>query len=188
MALLARRLRHLGLTPRVFDYRPTAASLQVHARALAQYAGQWTGASHFLGHSLGGLVILQMLNEPGARADCRAVFLGSPLNGSRIVAQARRLPLGRHLFGAIADDLESGICTIPAGCEIGMIAGSRRVGLGRLLGGANEPGDGTVALAETQVAGLREHLVLPLGHSALLTSRHVADRAASFLLRGAFKP
>jgi hypothetical protein len=67
-----------------------------------------------------------------------------------------------------------------------MIAGSRSFGLGLLLGGLGEPGDGTVAIAETRAEGLRQHLVLPVTHTGMLFSKDVAREVACFLQVGSF--
>jgi hypothetical protein len=67
-----------------------------------------------------------------------------------------------------------------------MIAGSRGVGLGLLLGGPGGPGDGTVAVAETRAEGLADHLVLPVTHTGMLFSRAVVRQAGEFLQAGRF--
>jgi hypothetical protein len=72
--------------------------------------------------------------------------------------------------------------------DIGMIAGSRSIGLGLLLGGLGEPGDGTVAVAETRAEGLRQHRLLPVTHTGMLFSKQVAREVAYFLRTGSFTP
>jgi hypothetical protein len=46
--------------------------------------------------------------------------------------------------------------------------------------------DGVVRLEETEVAGMRDHIVLPLSHSGMLVSARVARQVAAFLDSGAF--
>jgi hypothetical protein len=67
-----------------------------------------------------------------------------------------------------------------------MIAGVRPVGLGRLVGGLEPPHDGTVAVAETRVDGLADHVCLPVTHTGMLIAPGVAAHAARFLLTGGF--
>jgi hypothetical protein len=55
--------------------------------------------------------------------------------------------------------------------------------LGRLPG----PHDGTVAVAETRLPGATDHVVLPVTHFSMLTSRAVADQVVAFLRRGRFE-
>ena len=58
--------------------------------------------------------------------------------------------------------------------------------IGRLLGPFREPNDGTVAVAETAIAGVTDHIVLPVAHMALLWSTAVAAQTEHFLLHGRF--
>ena len=60
-------------------------------------------------------------------------------------------------------------------------------GVGRLLGPFPEPNDGTVAVDETRIAGLADHIVLPVSHVALLWSTSVAAQVAHFLEQGRFR-
>ena len=163
LVLLARRLRRAGFEPRRFRYRTTRATLDEHARALRRFIGPAADAPlHFVAHSMGGLVTLRLFAADAGLPAGRAVLLGSPLAGSSVARKAARIPGGRHLLGAARSTLESGFPHLPAGREIGMIAGSKPLGLGWLVGGTGGPGDGTVTIVETRAAGLREHLVLPV--------------------------
>jgi hypothetical protein len=76
---------------------------------------------------------------------------------------------------------------IPPGVEAGAIAGSRGLGLGRLVGlDVPLPNDGVVAVEETEHPQLADHLVMPIAHSAMLVSGAVARQVAAFLAHGRF--
>lgn len=187
LAPLARRLTAAGFEPRRFRYRTTAAALDQHARDLRAFVGPEPRAPlHFVAHSLGGLVTLRMLAEHGDLPAGRVVLLGSPLHGSAVARKAIRVPGGRRLLGVARPTLETGFSALAAGREIGMIAGTRGVGLGLLVGGTDGPGDGTVALAETRDEGLADHVTLPVTHTGMLFSRAVARQACRFLQTGRF--
>ncbi|RBH04597.1 alpha/beta hydrolase, partial [Xanthomonas oryzae pv. oryzae] len=47
--------------------------------------------------------------------------------------------------------------------------------------------DGTVALAETRLPGLRDHCVMRASHSGLLRSPEAAAQALAFLRCGRFR-
>lgn len=189
LAPLARRLHRAGFEPRRFHYRTTVAALDQHARDLRAFVGVAPRTPlHFVAHSLGGLVTLQMLAENPDLPVGRVVLLGSPLRGSAVARKAMRVPGGRRLLGAAQAALEAGFAGLATGREIGMIAGSRGVGLGLLLGGPGGPGDGTVAVAETRAEGLADHLVLPVTHTGMLFSRAVVRQACRFLQAGQFDP
>lgn len=185
---LARRLeRASGLPVRRVNYRTTGGALAGHAENLRRFAKQ-SGArrQHFIGHSLGGLVILKMLSEFDDIAPGRLVFLGSPLHGSAVARKVDKIPGAGVLLGRIRSALEQGYPVIPGGREAGMIAGSKSVGLGWIVGGTEGPGDGTVAIAETVADGLKDHCVLPVTHTGMLYSAEVAEKTARFLETGAF--
>jgi len=187
LGLLARRLRQAGFEPRRFRYRTTRAGLAEHARALRRFLGN-PGATpvHFVAHSLGGLVTLRMIADNDDLPDGRVVLLGSPLGGSVAARRSGRLPGARRLLGAARETLESGYTCLAADRDVAMIAGSRPVGLGLLLGGLGEPGDGTVAVTETRAEGLREHRLLPVTHTGMLLSKQVAREVVQFLRSGSF--
>jgi len=46
--------------------------------------------------------------------------------------------------------------------------------------------DGTVSIAETQLPGLADHVVVDASHSGLLLSHVAADQAVAFLRTGRF--
>jgi pimeloyl-ACP methyl ester carboxylesterase len=189
MALLARRLRKAGFEPRRFHYRTTRAGLAEHALALSRFIGSGLDAPlHFVAHSMGGLVTLKMLDGESALPSGRVVLLGSPLQGSLAARKSAALPGSKRLLGAARAALETGYNGQPGRREIGMIAGSRSVGLGLFLGGLDGPGDGTVTVSETRSEALREHRVLPVTHTGMLFSRKVAREVICFLRTGNFSP
>jgi pimeloyl-ACP methyl ester carboxylesterase len=190
MASLDKKLRARGFTVRRFDYASTAGGLPAHAAQLREFArASQSDQLHFVGHSLGGLVTLRMLSEPGASGKFppgRIVLMGSPLDGSGVVRRSVKVPGAEKLLGEIRSALEQGYERLPGGRETGMIAGSRSIGLGVFVGGAGKPGDGTVGVNETRSKGLKEHIVLPVTHTGMLYSKKVARQAACFLKRGSF--
>jgi len=187
MGRLARKLQASGFVIRRFAYPSTAGQLEAHSRQLAEFARDSSSETlHFVGHSLGGLVTLHMLNETRGLSPGRVVLLGSPLVGSEVARRSRRLPGSGTLLGEVRSALEQGYGRLPDDRVTGMIAGTRSIGLGMLLGGAGKPGDGTVSVAETRAAGLKDHLLLPVSHTGMLYSSEVARQAACFLKTGSF--
>src|SRR5262249_35711467 len=67
-----------------FSYPSLTGTMSDHARSLIEFArSQPTSQLHFIGHSLGGLVILRALELTNDLAPGRAVLLGTPLQGSQ---------------------------------------------------------------------------------------------------------
>ena len=70
--------------------------------------------------------------------------------------------------------------------DLGIIAGTLSLGLGRLVTRFGEPSDGSVALSETRLPGASAHIALPVSHFGMLLSAQVAREAGGFLAYGHF--
>lgn len=187
--LLRQRLAHAGYAPVQFHYHSVADDLDAAAARLVGCVSALPGETvHLVGHSLGGLVILKFLERYGAERVGRLVCLGSPLRGSAAGVSLGRLPGGASFLGkAMAQCLvEAPRRRWDGGRELGIVAGSVPWGMGRLFGPLALPHDGTVAVAETQLSGAADHIVLPVTHFSMLWSRAVADQVIAFLRRGRF--
>ena len=190
-----------GYAAHAFSY-PSVRGRMVHNRAeLARFvAGLPQGRIHLVGHSLGAVTIVSMLDSldwqlPGKTLG-RIVLAGPPFQDSRagralVGGRGMRPVLGRFgdaLAGnALKEWLDARRPSVPPGVELGVIAGDANIGLGRMVApDLKRPHDGTVSVEETRVAGAREHLVLPVGHTAMLISQTVARRMLCFIQNGTF--
>ncbi|MEX0915490.1 MAG: alpha/beta fold hydrolase [Wenzhouxiangellaceae bacterium] len=188
MLPLARRLRKRGWNCSLFGYSSIFGRPGDNVARLAEWLEDIDGDPlHFVGHSLGGLIVLKMLAESGATLPGgRVVLLGSPLTGSAV---ARRMAGNRALrpwIGRAAGVLDSGIGHLPGDREVAAIAGSASLGAGRLIADLEKPHDGTVSVNETRVPGLADHCELPVSHTGLVFSREVAEAIDSFFRTGRF--
>jgi pimeloyl-ACP methyl ester carboxylesterase len=183
---LAWRLAQDGFRCRTFSYMGAARPLEAHAERLARLA-RAVGPAHFIGHSLGGLVVMEALQRHAELAAGRVVLLGTPARGC---AAGRRLaghPAGRWFLGHSEELWREGRAARWTRPEpLGVVAGSLPIGLARILGRLPGVNDGVVGLEETEVEGMTERLVLPVGHSAMLVSGRVARNVACFLSEGRF--
>lgn len=190
MGVLRRRLMPRGFTVHEFAYPSITGSLSDSAAALGAFVERVPGdAVHFVGHSLGGLLICALLERTVPERMGRIVCLGTPFKGSRTAARVTRWPGGRHVVGKCLGEVHArgGFDSWRAGVEVGCIAGRMPFGVGRLLGPLPEPNDGTVAVDETLIAGLKDHIVLPVSHVALLWSAQVSAQVVHFLENGRFR-
>ncbi len=190
MAYLGRQLAGRGLRVFRFGYPSVRGTLAGNAAALAGFAAALAAPRlHFVGHSLGGIVVFAALAGGAKLPEGRVVMLGTPLAGSLAARRLARRTAGRALLGASIGDWlarPSGAWTLPR--ELGIIAGSGGIGLGRLVApGLPRPHDGAISVAETRIDGAREHRVLPVSHSQMLLSPQVARCTANFLLGGSFR-
>lgn len=199
-AWLRRRIeRALDCRAHTFRYRSVSGRLTQHAANLARYlAGLRAERLHLIGHSMGGLVILECFErfvDPTGRLapdvvlpPGRILLLGSPVRGSQAARRLARLRYGPAVMGSTAHD----VLLSPRGYywrgarDLGIIAGNLAVGLGRFMGKLPQPSDGTVMVEETDLPGATEQLTLPVSHSGLLISPSVAQQAIAFLRDGHF--
>lgn len=189
MLPLARRLRKRGWNCSLFGYSSVFGRPADNVARLARWVKKIDGDPlHMVGHSLGGLLILRMLADAGmALPGGRVVLLGSPLKGSAV---ARRMAGNRALkpwIGQAGALLDRGVEGLPEGHEVAAIAGTTSLGAGRLIATLEKPHDGTVTVAETKVPGLVDHLELPVSHTGLVLSRHVAEAVDVCLRAGRFQ-
>ena len=188
MSLLARRLRACGYDTVFFRYRSLLKPLAHNAARLADRVRQQAAPTvHLVGHSLGGLVVLQALQDHPDLINGRMVLLGSPVNGSVIAKRVHRNGFSRWLLGRSGRGaLLGGGPRWQGRPPLGLIAGTHPVGIGRLLGGFDGANDGTVALAETAIAGATSSMTVDKGHFGMLYSADVAQAVCTFLRQGAF--
>ena len=190
-----------GYAAESFSYPTIRSTLAKNCASLLRFVESLPQQRvHLCGHSLGAVTIAAMLQEHGwklpAKQLGRIVLVGPPFQGShagRSLAELKNTHprlggLGDALAGKPLQDWLSGPRpVVPAQVDLGVIAGDAQLGLGRLIAPRlARPHDGTVSVAETRVAGAREHIVLPVGHTAMLMSHQVVKRMIRFIDSGSF--
>jgi len=177
MAPLARALEREGFAPVSFGYSSTRDSIDALCAQLAAHVAALDvppGARvHFVGHSLGNLLIRGALGErPPAHAG-RIVMLAPPNRGAAVAEACAPwfgwllAPLGELGPGGAAARLP-----VPP-LETGIIAGAL---------------DGKVAVHETHLPGEADHVTVEALHSFLMNRRDVQQLTARFLRTGRFAP
>jgi pimeloyl-ACP methyl ester carboxylesterase len=194
--LLRRRLSlELNCNALSFRYSSVGVGVRENARALAAFLAQIRADTlHLVGHSMGGLVILELFEQLAAGGAAapppgRIVLLGSPVRGSLAARNLAQLRFGRRILGLTAHEvlLPERDRRWPGGRDLGVIAGNVPVGLGRFMGPFSAPSDGTVLVEETHLTGAKECLVLRTTHTGMVYSPLVARQVATFLRDGNFE-
>jgi len=184
---LARSLQRCGYRTRLFGYPSLRVAPDRNAVRLAQFIRACDGRVHLVGHSLGGLVILHALRVDPDLVAGRIVLLGSPVNGSIVARRLQRFAWTRWLIGRASDQALLGDGPRWRGARpLGLIAGTRPHGIGRLLGGLTGDNDGTVTVAETALPKASASTTFPTTHMGLVFSRRVAQSVCRFLEQGCF--
>ncbi|KIN70791.1 Lipase [Sulfitobacter noctilucae] len=144
----------------------------------------------FVTHSMGGILLRQYVAEVGADRVGRAVMLGPPNQGSEVVDEMDDIAAFDWLNGPAGQQMATGAEGLPRQLPpvtfaLGVIAGSQSLNpyFSSILPG---PDDGKVSVASTKVAGMRDHLVLPVTHTFMMNNPQVIGETMAFLRDGKF--
>jgi len=188
-ALLRKRLADAGFAPQLFRYHSTKSSLDEITAALAAQMRATGPQVHVIGHSLGGVIAFETFDRHADLPPGRVVLMGAPLRGAR-AAQS----LARHAFGqAVLGPLAVSQLAQPRerrwtiARELGLIAGSRSIGVGRFMARLSSPNDGTVCVDETRLPGALAETAFHTSHLGMLLHPDVAHATVQFLRSGSFE-
>jgi pimeloyl-ACP methyl ester carboxylesterase len=188
MSLLKRRLNRFGYRPWSFRYSSTRLDLTEIATRLNTFVEQVPAQTiHFVGHSLGGLVILKLFEVFPRQRPGRIIALSPPYQGSETARRLIRFPGGRNLIGRSITQLLKGDVPVWSGeRDLGVIGGTLNFGFGRLIGAVGRSGDGTIRLEEMRIPEARDFIILRVNHMGLVVSKRVATETYHFLEHGRF--
>jgi triacylglycerol lipase len=179
MVVLARTLEREGFHVLNWGYSSTCCSVAQLGERLAADLGSDRIANykrvHFVGHSLGTVIIRSVLaNDTSIEHVGRVVMLAPPNQGSRKADRTAKL-LGRWLKPLpelqTTSTSTARVLAVPSGIQVGVIAGRY---------------DGKVEVAETHLDGESAHVVVPATHSLLMFRSDVRDLTIRFLRTGSF--
>ena len=175
---LRRALERQGFFAVNWSYRSLWGSIETHAARLAANAkklDQDSGVErlHFVGHSMGAIVVRRALAIARPRKLGRIVLLAPPNRGAKLADLALRL-FGQRLLAATelcshSDSYVNRLAPAPD-LDCGVIAASW---------------DHAVSLASTHLPGQRDHIVLRSLHTLPL-HRHTPAQVGYFLREGRF--
>jgi pimeloyl-ACP methyl ester carboxylesterase len=195
MWLLEKRLTSAGFRVHNLDYPsrdlPPEALLEHITKLIDECCGSIQGKVHFVGHSLGALLIRAYLHDKPRIQPARVVLLGPPNNGSELVDSFGQTRWFEILLGPTAQQLGTQGQNFPQSLsapdyELGIIAGNHSI---NPLGSWIIPGedDGMVSIKSTRIEGMSDFLILPTDHVLMRYDREVSDQTVHFLKTGHFK-
>ena len=184
--MLERRLKKAGYEMLNFPYSVRDENLDQITDRLQQYVRDnvKTERYHFIGHSLGNIIVRNGFKKEYRPGLSRIVMLTPPNKSPNLAKQFKDFDLYQWIFGDSGQKLASDAFyeTLPVPkVEFGVIAGNKSSGL--LLDG---PSDGTVTVEDTKLDGMTDFLVLHHSHTFFMDSEDTADACVRFLQTGKF--
>ena len=188
-----RQAGYSTLTPFYPSWRmPLSQIVNRLRRQVAAFAANHEGGLHFVGHSMGGLVIRALLHKDRLANLGNVVMLGTPNSGSEIADYLALNPWTGLILGQARPTLitrrdaeligQLGHADYP----VGIIAGSRAMIEGPFASLLPTPHDGKVSVAATHLDGETDHIVMPVTHSLLPSHGGVRKQTLHFIENGHF--
>ena len=187
MKPISRYLSTHGHECKQFSYQSLSQSPQQNALRLGKYVEDIDAdIIHFVGHSLGGIILLHYFQHFDIAKPGRVVMLGTPLAGSNVARHmSKNKFIKNSMLGASAKTLLGNVPAWKGTRPLAVFAGNRGKGLGQILGASLEkPNDGTVAVSETVIDNCTLHIEVPYSHTGMLLAKPVAASIDEFLRTG----
>lgn len=191
MGTLASKLEDAGYAVETIGYSSLTQDIEgIKSEVFAKIEACCAGAArvHFVGHSLGGLLVRAYLGEHAFAALGNVVTLGSPSSGTEVVDHYKDkwyFPLAGPAAISLSTHGSEFLASLrPPTYNLGVIAGDAGDdGNEHIMPGKD---DGLVRVESTKVPGMKDFIVLATTHWGMRRDDEVARQVVSFLRTGRF--
>ncbi len=179
------------------DYASRSKPLEVLAADIAPDIARFTartdGSIHFVGHSMGGLLIRVYLAKYRPPRLGRIVMLGTPNGGSEVADILQRLAIYRAFYGPAGLQLSTQQDPVlrvlpPVDYDLGIVAGVGTIDPISSFLILPRPNDGKVSVERTRLDGMTDHTIVRASHPGLLRHPAAIEQTIAFLRDGRFAP
>lgn len=145
---------------------------------------------HFVVHSMGGLITRAYLEKSRPPNLGRVVMLGTPNHGSEAADRLAESDILKKIVGVNLENLrtkENGTAgkLSRATYDLGIIAGDTSINP-LFSSWVKGDADGPVSLESAKLEGMRDFVVVPYSHTAMLWREETAKQVLAFLRDGKF--
>ena len=196
MIPLGNTLKDAGFEVYLWDYQSRKKNIEEHAEQLVDVVRQIAYRNpgkpiHFVGHSLGGIIIRSMINHPNCPKEAKigkTVLLATPNKGASLARYFKNSLFAKCLFGDKAgkqlltfdeEDVNK-LGTFPPSMKVMVIAGNKKTKSFQKW--IHAPNDGKVTVDETRLNSEHIHHTINVSHHWIMTSREVIAITKNFLL------
>jgi pimeloyl-ACP methyl ester carboxylesterase len=182
------QVHNLGYPSRSATIEELANHIEEQIRYIQRHTETKT---HFVTHSLGGIILRCFLRSKQPSNIGRVVMLAPPNQGAVLADYFGGYSLFQWILGPVGAQIGTGSDSLPMSLgpvdyEVGVIAGNRSLNLlfSLLIPG---PDDGRIAVDSTKLTGMTDFIVIPCIHPLIMFSASAINQTIHFLAHGYFQ-